>query len=610
MEYIANSNDLTSVANAIRTKGGTSAPLSFPSGFVSAIENIPTGGGGAEVEGKKHLYFYDYDGTVVESFTTAEALALTSLPENPSHAGLTAQGWNWSLADIKSYLTDYPDAIVNVGQMYITDDGKTRIYITLDDPDYLSPYLVIHAYNGQARIDWGDNTEPDTTSGDNSLKNIQHFYDTIGNYVITIEPINCTIGLFSPSNQVPGLLRIKSQSGAYAEMGSATYSSKITKIEIGSYVLYIYSCAFNKMPNLKSITIPNNVTGIDTYAFNNCYTLQSVTIPDGVTFIGNNAFNYCYSLSSVTIPDSVTNISNYAFASCYALQSITIPDSVTSIGSSMFQNCYLLQSVTIPDSVTSIGNYAFQSCYSLQSVTIPDSVTSIGSYAFNYCYSLQSVIIPDGVITINSSAFQGCYSLQSVTIPDSVTNITNYAFQSCFSLQSVTIPDGVTNIGNSAFSNCYLLQSITIPDDITSIGNSAFASCYALQSITIPDSVTSIGNYAFSSCYSLASVTIPDGITSIEASMFQSCISLLSAVIPSSVTSIGANTFNGCSCLSEYHFESVVPPTLVNTNAFSSINTTAIIYVPYSADHSILEAYKTATNWSTYASKMQEEPQE
>lgn len=37
--------DLTSVANAIRTKGGTSAQLVFPSGFVSAVEAIETGGG-------------------------------------------------------------------------------------------------------------------------------------------------------------------------------------------------------------------------------------------------------------------------------------------------------------------------------------------------------------------------------------------------------------------------------------------------------------------------------------------------------------------------------------------------------------------------------------
>lgn len=41
--------DLTTIANAIRTKGGTSAKLSFPADFVSAIEAI-SGGGGLEYE--------------------------------------------------------------------------------------------------------------------------------------------------------------------------------------------------------------------------------------------------------------------------------------------------------------------------------------------------------------------------------------------------------------------------------------------------------------------------------------------------------------------------------------------------------------------------------
>lgn len=42
-EYLVDSQDLTSVANAIRTKGETQAQLTFPSGFISAISNISTG---------------------------------------------------------------------------------------------------------------------------------------------------------------------------------------------------------------------------------------------------------------------------------------------------------------------------------------------------------------------------------------------------------------------------------------------------------------------------------------------------------------------------------------------------------------------------------------
>ena len=43
-DYIVDSADLTSIANAIRTKGGTSAQLAFPTGFVSAVNAIETGG--------------------------------------------------------------------------------------------------------------------------------------------------------------------------------------------------------------------------------------------------------------------------------------------------------------------------------------------------------------------------------------------------------------------------------------------------------------------------------------------------------------------------------------------------------------------------------------
>lgn len=43
--YLVDGSDLTSVADAIRTKGGTSGQLQFPGGFVDAVEAIETGGG-------------------------------------------------------------------------------------------------------------------------------------------------------------------------------------------------------------------------------------------------------------------------------------------------------------------------------------------------------------------------------------------------------------------------------------------------------------------------------------------------------------------------------------------------------------------------------------
>ena len=42
VEYITTETDLIKVANAIRAKSGTTAKLSFPDGFVQAINSIPT----------------------------------------------------------------------------------------------------------------------------------------------------------------------------------------------------------------------------------------------------------------------------------------------------------------------------------------------------------------------------------------------------------------------------------------------------------------------------------------------------------------------------------------------------------------------------------------
>lgn len=48
VDYKVTDTELTSIANAIRTKGGTQAQLEFPNGFVSAVQAIPTGGGGID----------------------------------------------------------------------------------------------------------------------------------------------------------------------------------------------------------------------------------------------------------------------------------------------------------------------------------------------------------------------------------------------------------------------------------------------------------------------------------------------------------------------------------------------------------------------------------
>ena len=541
---------LTQIADAIREKAGISDDLEFPTAMadaIAAIESDGSSGGPLTSWGDKEVNFYDYDGTLLHSYTVAEAQALTELPPLPEQPGLICQGWNYDLDAIKSY-----NSAVNVGAMYITDDGTTRIHIHLEE-GRTSPILGV-CPNGTVTVDWGDGTTPDTLTGESTSLvkwTPRHEYAEAGDYVIRLTA-DGTMGFKGThySNEYAYILRYSSN----AEPISVAYQNSVRKVEIG-----------------------NGVTTIGDSAFYNCYSLTSVTIPSSITSIGAKAFNGCYSLVSVTIPSSVTII----------------------LSSALFYNCYSLASVTIPSSITSILSNAFYNCYSLASVTIPSSVTNISDSAFNGCYSLASVTIPSSVTNIGANAFYNCYSLASVTIPSGVTSILSKAFYNCYSLASVTIPSGVTTIGDSAFYNCYSLASVTIPSGVTKIGSKAFNGCYSLTSVTIPSGVTSIDANAFNSCYSLASVTIPSSVTIILSNAFNNCYSLTSVTIPSSVTSIDANAFYNCRAVRYYDFTKYTTvPTLSNANAFSNIANDCEIRVPAA----LYDEWIAATNWTTYAS--------
>ncbi len=619
--------------------------------------------------------FYDYDGTLAYSYTDTEFLALSSMPSNPTHTGLISQGWNWTLSDAKTHVTEYK--YLDIGQHYITENGNTEIDLNIDE-DAITIMLCLStsATRHSFIINWGDGTSENIT-GLYEYK-IEHTYSTLGTYTISISAATETSYYYlgSGSAYYSVITRPNSISTTNNQNMGIPYSKYVVSARIGNNVTQISQWCFSKCMNLQYVTIPNDIVfNIGGYIFYQCNSLKQITVPSSNTTIANNIFENCYSIKSIAIPNTITNIGNSSFNKCHELKALTMSNSITSIGTSAICNChnletlilskniigslnsvfgqnykikhisipngitditylyftnnYLLESVTFPSNITSISyssnpftrcyslksvvlpntttevkDYMFQYCHNLTSITIPSSVTSIGTSAFNYCSSLESIVIPNNVTVIKSMAFSFCTSLTSITIPNGVTSIGDTAFSNCYALTSVTIPSSVTSIGTSAFASCYGLTSVTIHNGVTSIGNSAFNSCHSLTSVTIPSSVTSIGNSVFSSCYVLTSVTIPNGVTSIGNYSFQYCYGLKSITIPSSVTSIGTSAFNYCSSLETVHMISDTPPTLDSNTVFSSTATLVAIYVPVGS----LTAYQEATNWSIYASKIQEEP--
>jgi hypothetical protein len=99
---------------------------------------------------------------------------------------------------------------------------------------------------------------------------------------------------------------------------------------------------------------------------------------------------------------------------------------------------------------------------------------------------------------------------------------------------------------------------------------------------------------------SLYRFILPTTVTTVSNSAIYANYALSKLVLPSGVTSIATKAFYSSYGMREFHFKSTTPPTLDNADAFTNIPSSCVIYVPSAS----LNDYKTASNWSTYASKM------
>lgn len=333
----------TAIGAAITAKGGTVGANDGLEDFASDIATIPSGSGRTS-QPIKDVNFYDYDGTIVYSYTAAEFAELTAFPDNPSHDGLTAQGWNCDeLATAKSYVSDYGK--LDLGQVYTTSDGKTRLYVDLLE-EAKSPVLRLYLYgNTTANIDWGDGSAISTLSGNSQAVEERHNYASGGKYVISIE-VNGTM-------HITGSQRLLTD-GANNNSYDIIYKQSIYKVEIGDNVKAINGEAFRFYSNIESITIPKTVSSIggnDTFA--TVYKIKTLIIPWNARLSADTFRSLC--VENLILPLSATTVNN---GFNYSLRKIIIPNSVTSIPAQAFFSCSLY-SIIIPSSVASIGSNAF-----------------------------------------------------------------------------------------------------------------------------------------------------------------------------------------------------------------------------------------------------------
>lgn len=307
------------------------------------------------------------------------------------------------------------------------------------------------------------------------------------------------------------------------------------------------------------------------------------------------------SITNIEI-DDVSSIRSYAFCSCSRLTDVIISGDIHTIDSHAFDSCNRLVNVSMSDYVNYIREYAFYDCYRLENITLSSNLMYIGNNAFYNCNKITTLEIPNGVTSIGDSAFNHCDALTNITIPDSVTNIGSYAFCFCKNLETITIPNSVISLGDKVIdSTKFYNNSANWDGEVLYLGRHFYRAKNTLSgTYTIKNGTLSIGNSAFFGCQNLIGVIIPSGMLKISSDAFIACYKLASITIPDSVTIIGSDAFSSCNKLTDMYLRPVTPPTLGSTGAIPS-NT--IIHVPIGSG----DAYKSATNWSTFADNIVED---
>lgn len=409
------------------------------------------------------------------------------------------------------------------------------------------------------------------------------------------------------------------------ESGCFRLANNIKRIEgIPSGVTYLGSGCFADMAALSSATIPSSVTELRTSVFLRDAALKTVhfqrtTAPTILadcfksTGIQKIYIPTCNSYDSYAAQPGLSAFTNYIYAEndtqChrptyqFAFKREHLSGSTTSAYTRACASSPVSLTYSMARSGTTFRVISGNS-NPVTAITVGDCTSGVSYQAFSGWTKASKIIIGDSVKSIGASAFCFCASASTVTnstldLGLGLTLISNRAFFGCVRLGGeVKIPNTCTAAGNYTFCNCEKITGITIGNGLTSIGEGLFKNCTGATKLSIGTNVTTINKNAFDGCKSITAITIPNSVQDIFLSAFTTCIAAKTLTIGNSVREIGQGCFQNCSGLTSITINATTPPTLGN-DAFNG--STCPIYVPSAS----VNAYKSASGWSTYASRIQ-----
>lgn len=302
----------------------------------------------------------------------------------------------------------------------------------------------------------------------------------------------------------------------------------------------------------------------------------------------------------------VTTISSSAFEKCWRITKVTIEgDNLSAIGLRAFLYCNGIQdTIVLPNSMdenSTIGIFAFADINApikFLSSTPPTLQSSSGSYDTQFRNLKHKISIPCGAR--ETYLEKECWSRWAGELNDP-------CFVSSFSdgVLCYTILDK-QNLRVDSLSTKGSIDTLNIPETINFsgqeyhpmvIGESAFEKSQ-IHSIVLPNTIVEIRARAFNTVNNLSEIKLNEGLQIIRNASLANNSKLKTITIPTSVTLIEYNALINNKNIEKVELLPSSPPT-ISTSSFDGSTT-----YPFVVPCGTLHTYKTATNWTSFSSRI------
>ena len=531
------------------------------------------------------------------------------------HVGISGsnylRAYRLNYFDGKKY-TSYPGE-ASKPDIHIGDEvimyGQFKIYN--NTPQTVANAAYLYAINGVYDISVGPGTEYYIEQ--NGYYSSLNYYEYIEVSVPAPAPVTESLsvsvnGTYTPSQGVDGFSQVvvdvpQSVTG-YTE---SEITEGVQIVNLNNSAGYVGQYAFAGK-NIQTVDLPE-ASYIGSYGFYECSSLTTVNLP--VCFsVSGSAFAATTSMTSISLPVCFS-LEGTALAVC-GCSEIELPMLISGV-SNLFRGSYL-RSLSIP-MCNSLRYYTFQQCSNLQTLTLGTHQYDIVPYDTPFVN--MGVVFSTITIYVNSERYNSYITANgwssfssrfvSVSLPDPVLSYSDGRLYGCTYYVSQYIHEklGIQRsvvteidlpeckyIGPSTFSGYNNVESLNVPNAVyISNGGVAFSK---ITTLNLPNCLY-LGDYAVFGCYSLTSVSLPE-CRYIGLQAFGYGSNITSINLPE-CRYIASSAFRQCGSA----------PLYIGTNAVCVLggsdlgySYTGSIYVPAS----LVDAYKSAPNWSAFSSRI------